>query len=127
MTDTLELVRAYHQAWTTKDYEIGDSADFKLPRAIHVVQQLPRSTLSKVNKVELRKVAALDADRSSAEGHWISEAALDPSGDAVEPGTVCVTGPLVPSLDLGLMPAQGTAISRSTIVSPDGPKRASRT
>jgi crotonobetaine/carnitine-CoA ligase len=61
-------------------------ADFKIPRAIHLVQELPRSTLNKINKVELRKFAAPDADRSSAERQWISEATTDPSGDAVAPG-----------------------------------------
>ena len=31
-------------------------ADFKVPRAVHVVSELPRSTLEKIHKVELRKL-----------------------------------------------------------------------
>ena len=57
-------------------------ADFKLPRAVYGVRDLPRSTLNKVNKTELRKVAHADADRSAAEEQWLSAAASDPSGDA---------------------------------------------
>ncbi len=57
-------------------------ADFKLPRAVYGVGDLPRSTLNKVNKTELRKVAHADADRSAAEEQWLSAAASDPSGDA---------------------------------------------
>ena len=30
-------------------------ADFKVPRAVHIVADMPRSTLEKVNKAELRK------------------------------------------------------------------------
>jgi crotonobetaine/carnitine-CoA ligase len=56
-------------------------ADFKVPRAVYRVHDLPRSTLAKVNKVELRKVAEPDADRASAEQRWIAEARIDPSGD----------------------------------------------
>jgi crotonobetaine/carnitine-CoA ligase len=59
-------------------------ADFKVPRAIYVVRDLPRSTLSKINRVELRKVAANDADRAVAEQRWLAEARLDPSGAAPE-------------------------------------------
>ncbi len=57
-------------------------ADFKVPRAVYVVRDLPRSMLNKVNKTELRKVAHDDADRSAAEGQWLSAANADPSGDA---------------------------------------------
>jgi crotonobetaine/carnitine-CoA ligase len=46
------------------------------------VRALPRSTLSKVNKAELRKVAHNGADRSAAEARWLSAADSDPSGDA---------------------------------------------
>jgi len=57
-------------------------ADFKVPRAVYDVRDLPRSTLNKVNKAELRKVAHADADRSAAEAQWLSGADSDPSGDA---------------------------------------------
>ncbi len=57
-------------------------ADFKVPRAIYDMQDLPRSTLNKVNKAELRKVAHASADRSAAEAQWLSAADSDPSGDA---------------------------------------------
>jgi crotonobetaine/carnitine-CoA ligase len=36
----------------------GALADFKLPREIRLVDELPRSTLEKVAKVELRKMLA---------------------------------------------------------------------
>jgi carnitine-CoA ligase len=57
-------------------------ADFKVPRAVYGVRDLPRSTLNKVNKAELRKVAAASADRAAAEAQWLAAAASDPSGDA---------------------------------------------
>jgi carnitine-CoA ligase len=57
-------------------------ADFKVPRAVYGVRDLPRSMLNKVNKTELRKVAHADADRSAAEVQWLSAANADPSGDA---------------------------------------------
>jgi crotonobetaine/carnitine-CoA ligase len=57
-------------------------ADFKVPRAVYGVRDLPRSMLNKVNKAELRKVAHADADRSAAEVLWLSAANADPSGDA---------------------------------------------
>jgi crotonobetaine/carnitine-CoA ligase len=56
-------------------------ADFKVPRAVYGVRDLPRSTLNKVNKAELRKVAHASADRSAAEVQWLSAAESDPSGD----------------------------------------------
>ena len=57
-------------------------ADFKVPRAVYDVRDLPRSTLNKVNKAELVKVAQAGADRSAAELRWLSAAESDPSGDA---------------------------------------------
>ncbi len=57
-------------------------ADFKVPRAVYGVRDLPRSTLNKVNKAELRKVAPAAADRAAAEALWLTAAAADPSGDA---------------------------------------------
>jgi crotonobetaine/carnitine-CoA ligase len=57
-------------------------ADFKRPRAVYRVGQLPRSTLAKLNKVELRAVAGPDADRAGAEKRWADAARLDPSGNA---------------------------------------------
>jgi crotonobetaine/carnitine-CoA ligase len=57
-------------------------ADFKVPHAVYAVRDLPRSTLNKVNKVELRRVAHDDADRATAEQTWLSAASSDPSGEA---------------------------------------------
>jgi crotonobetaine/carnitine-CoA ligase len=57
-------------------------ADFKVPRDVYIVRELPRSTLRKVNKTELRKVADPAADRRSEERKWLAQAAADPSGDA---------------------------------------------
>ena len=57
-------------------------ADFKMPRAVYDVRDLPRSTLNKVNKAELRTVAHAEADRSAAEVRWLAAAESDPSGDA---------------------------------------------
>lgn len=59
-------------------------ADFKVPREVYAVREMPRSTLNKINKVELRKVADTDADRAAAVNRWISAAHVDPSGDATE-------------------------------------------
>lgn len=56
-------------------------ADFKQPRAVYLVRELPRSTISKVNKVALRAVAAAAADRAAAERDWLAAACIDPSGD----------------------------------------------
>lgn len=57
-------------------------ADFKVPRAVYRIRQMPRSTLSKIAKNELRAVAAASADRAAAEARWLREATSDPSGDA---------------------------------------------
>ena len=57
-------------------------ADFKVPREVYLVDEFPRSTIGKINKVELRRVVHPDADRTTAEQRWIAEAKLDPSGDA---------------------------------------------
>ncbi|GAA5144783.1 ATP-dependent acyl-CoA ligase [Pseudonocardia eucalypti] len=57
-------------------------ADFKRPRAVYPMTQLPHSTLNKINKVELRKVAGADADRDGAQTRWLTEAMVDPSGEA---------------------------------------------
>lgn len=57
-------------------------ADFKVPRAVFPVRELPRSTVRKINKVELRSLVDSEVDRARAEVRWISEARLDPSADA---------------------------------------------
>ncbi|MFB7091049.1 AMP-binding protein [Streptomyces sp. NPDC056296] len=57
-------------------------ADFKVPRAVFTVRDLPRSTVRKVNKVELRRLVGEDADRAAAERGWLRATELDPSGDA---------------------------------------------
>jgi len=60
-------------------------ADFKVPRAVHVVRALPRSTISKVNKAELRRTLGDhgDADEAlaRAEAGWAAAQVRDPSGD----------------------------------------------
>ncbi|MFB9905786.1 AMP-binding protein [Allokutzneria oryzae] len=56
-------------------------ADFKVPRAVYPVRELPRSTMSKINKVALRAVADPHADRAAAEAGWLAAASTDPSGD----------------------------------------------
>lgn len=57
-------------------------ADFKNPRAVYVVRELPRSTLSKIDKNALRAVAGPADDRAAAALRWADSAAMDPSGDA---------------------------------------------
>lgn len=57
-------------------------ADFKVPRQVHFVTELPRSTISKVNKVELRTVVAAGTSLAEAQERWAQAAVLDPSGDA---------------------------------------------
>jgi crotonobetaine/carnitine-CoA ligase len=51
-----------------------------------VVRDLPRSTISKVNKVELRTLVDPRADVAAAEREWLAAARLDPSGDYVDHG-----------------------------------------
>jgi carnitine-CoA ligase len=60
----------------------GLLADFKVPRAVYVVAEMPRSTLSKIDKKELRAVAHAEGDRDAAQARWVTSAASDPSGDA---------------------------------------------
>lgn len=57
-------------------------ADFKVPRVVYVVPELPRSTMTKVNKAELRRFAAPGDDRDQAARRWVDEALRDPSGEA---------------------------------------------
>jgi crotonobetaine/carnitine-CoA ligase len=57
-------------------------ADFKIPRSVYVVRELPRSTLSKIDKKALRAVAGEGDDRAAAQNRWAASAATDPSGDA---------------------------------------------
>jgi hypothetical protein len=56
-------------------------ADFKVPRSVYRVEQLPHVTLNKIDKKELRTVVAPDADRAGAVARWLSESRMDPSGD----------------------------------------------
>ena len=62
-------------------------ADFKVPRQVHFVTELPRSTISKVNKVELRTVVAGGTSLAEAQERWAQAAVLDPSGDASATGS----------------------------------------
>jgi crotonobetaine/carnitine-CoA ligase len=57
-------------------------ADFKAPRQVSVVQALPRSTISKVNKAVLRAFLTGDTPLHRAEQEWVQAAKVDPSGDA---------------------------------------------
>lgn len=57
-------------------------ADFKVPRHVYLVRDLPRSTLDKVHKVELRKVANEEISQADAEAAWLAARVEDPSGDA---------------------------------------------
>ncbi len=57
-------------------------ADFKVPRAVHVVRELPRSTNLKINKQALRKSAWTDEELEAAQHQWIEEARRDPAADA---------------------------------------------
>lgn len=59
-------------------------ADFKVPRAIYRVRELPRSTLGKVNKVVLRRIAAGELDLGAAEQQWMVDALNDPSGESTD-------------------------------------------
>ncbi|TCP53479.1 crotonobetaine/carnitine-CoA ligase [Tamaricihabitans halophyticus] len=59
-------------------------ADFKVPREVYVVRELPRSTINKIQKAELRKFADPSADRGTAELDWLAAAKADPSGEAAE-------------------------------------------
>lgn len=56
-------------------------ADFKVPRQVSVVRALPRSTISKINKAQLRSFLSGDQTLGEAEQAWIAAAATDPSGD----------------------------------------------
>ena len=49
-------------------------ADFKVPREIVLVRELPRATLGKVRKAELRDLAGPSSDRAAAEARWVEEA-----------------------------------------------------
>ncbi|MDA8320758.1 MAG: AMP-binding protein [Actinomycetota bacterium] len=85
-----EVPVAFVVPWQRRDSLVADVeaacaqrlADFKVPRAVYDVRDLPRSTLNKINKAELRRVAHAEADRSAAEEQWLSAAESDPSGDA---------------------------------------------
>jgi carnitine-CoA ligase len=50
-------------------------------RRVCVVREVPRSTLRKVDKVELRVVASRGGAIRAAEPRWLHDAAGDPSGD----------------------------------------------
>lgn len=57
-------------------------ADFKVPRAVHIVRALPRSTINKINKVELKTLLRSGRSFVEAEQEWLTAQAADPSGDA---------------------------------------------
>ncbi|WP_028932358.1 AMP-binding protein [Pseudonocardia spinosispora] len=86
-----EVPVAFVRAADPADVEVADRisaecarllADFKVPRAVYLVRDLPRSTLSKIDKKELRTVAGADDDREAAQARWLIGAESDPSGDA---------------------------------------------
>ena len=56
-------------------------ASFKVPREVIIVPAMPHSTISKINKVELRMALAVDADQQAALARWVEEAKIDPSGE----------------------------------------------
>lgn len=62
-------------------------ADFKVPREVVVVDEMPRSTLGKVNKAELRRFLGSGEDLVAAQERWRVEATTDPSGDATAPAS----------------------------------------
>lgn len=66
-----------------REHCVEHLADFKVPREVHVVAELPRSTINKVHKLALREVAApeQEAERANAEAAWIRASRIDPSGD----------------------------------------------
>ncbi|WP_051218538.1 AMP-binding protein [Nocardioides insulae] len=60
-------------------------ADFKVPREVYVVRALPRSTISKINKADLRRFVVGEDDHRdlrTAESAWAAAQVADPSGDA---------------------------------------------
>jgi crotonobetaine/carnitine-CoA ligase len=57
-------------------------ADFKIPRQVEIVDALPRSTIGKVNRADLRQVLSAGKSISESEKSWLEAAAIDPSGDA---------------------------------------------
>ncbi|HEX7322590.1 MAG TPA: AMP-binding protein [Mycobacterium sp.] len=59
-----------------------DLADFKIPRAVHLLRALPRSTINKVNKKILKELLDSGRPLGDAEEEWLSAQAADPSGDA---------------------------------------------
>lgn len=52
-------------------------ADFKVPRAVHLVPELPRSMMSKVNKAELRRVSEGGPALQAAIEGWLAGAEAD--------------------------------------------------
>lgn len=63
----------------------ADLADFKIPRAVHLVRALPRSTINKINKKKLKELLGSGRPFGQAEAEWLAEQAVDPSGDAAPP------------------------------------------
>lgn len=56
-------------------------AEFKVPRSVQILRALPRSTLGKVNKVQLKAAMAGSHDWQSLEAQWLEAELQDPSGD----------------------------------------------